>query len=509
MSATNLPILTVYLFVSNKHSYEDLQNTVHYIEESGITVRVCEAEHRLVNINPKQPHLYVSLGKEWKEFSYLNELPFHERKRWVHYISPNEIQVSGLFYAWLKYTDPFPENERFSARKFKTDTPLVSIFTASYRSEEKIERPYRSLLNQTYSNWEWIIVDDSGDNDEFYHNCLKKMDDSRVRIYRQDRHNGYIGAVKNYAASLCTGEILVELDHDDELTPHCLEKIVNAFQKHPDCGFVYGDGAEVYVDSNDSHWYGWDCGFGYSMYYRVWVHEMNRWQNAYKQAVINRKTITHLIGLPNHPRAWTKDCYHHIGGHREELLVADDYDILVRTFLCTKYVAITDLLYLQYRNEGRDNTTFHRNKQIQILCKELEEYYNDIINERVQELNLPVHLPYSRIWETGEAHPARKSAHIAYEDTSKQSIIFPIPYSSPEKEHKELIRYMQEGIENNFKETEIVVVGRVPMEVLQYASKAPTGAIRWWTMEPEDSLEICISYAEFCTSCKVKHIVLP
>ena len=75
---------------------------------------------------------------------------------------------------------------------------------------------------------------------------------------------------------------MVEVDHDDELTPDCLEKIVRAFQKHPECGFAFGDCSEVYVGSNDAHWYGWDCGFGYDIYYRVWVHEMNRWQNVLK-----------------------------------------------------------------------------------------------------------------------------------------------------------------------------------------------------------------------------------
>ena len=85
---------------------------------------------------------------------------------------------------------------------------------------------------------------------------------------------------------------------------------------------------------------------------------MNRWQNVHKNTVINGTTISHLVGLPNHPRAWTRDCYHLIGGHREELLVSDDYDILVRTFLSTKYLAIPDLLYIQYRNDNGDNSTF-------------------------------------------------------------------------------------------------------------------------------------------------------
>ena len=78
-----------------------------------------------------------------------------------------------------------------------------------------------------------------------------------------------------------------------------------------------------------------------------------------------------MVGLPNHPRAWTRECYHLVGGHREELLVSDDYDMFVRTFLCSKYVAIPDLLYIQYRNDNGDNSTFQRNYQIQILIKEL------------------------------------------------------------------------------------------------------------------------------------------
>ena len=136
-----------------------------------------------------------------------------------------------------------------------------------------------------------------------------------------------------------------------------------------------------------------------------------------------------MVGLPNHPRAWTRDCYHLIGGHREELLVADDYDMLVRTFLSTKYVAIPDLLYIQYRNENGDNSTFHRNKQIQILVRELNSYYNSRINTRLEELGLPEQVQYSRVWERAIDDPARKSAHIIHEDSSKVSILFPIPHS--------------------------------------------------------------------------------
>jgi glycosyltransferase involved in cell wall biosynthesis len=509
MSSNQTPLLTTHLFVSREILRDGLKEMLMGLAESGITVKLYEPDDALLDINPKNPRVYVSLGMGWEEFRTLNALPLHERKRWLHYNSPAEIQPSKLFYCWLKRTDPLPENKTPLSTRFSSDIPLVSVFTASYRSKEKIQRPYRSLLNQTYSNWEWVIVDDSGDEDETYNQDLLPLDDPRVRRYRQDSRSGYIGAIKRYAAGLCTGEILVEVDHDDELTPNCLKKIVDTFQQHTDCGFAYGDCTEVYVGSHDAHWYGWDCGFGYSMYYRVWLHEMNRWQNVLKHTTINANTIRHLVGLPNHPRAWTRDFYHLIGGHREELLVADDYDMLVRTFLCTKYVAIPDLLYIQYRNENGDNSTFQRNKQIQILVKELNSYYHQRIHTRVKELGLLEDVPYSRIWETTPDHPARKSAHIIHEDLSRVSILFPIPYSSPTNEHTQLIKTLQKGMENNFKEIEVVVVGRVPAEIETFASKAPMGSIRWWPMEPNDSVETCIQYAKFCSSCKEKVVVLP
>jgi len=73
-----------------------------------------------------------------------------------------------------------------------------------------------------------VIVDDSGDDDATYNQDLLSLKDPRVRRYRQDSRNGYIGSIKRYAAGLSTGEILVELDHDDELTPTCLEKMVHS-----------------------------------------------------------------------------------------------------------------------------------------------------------------------------------------------------------------------------------------------------------------------------------------
>ena len=41
------------------------------------------------------------------------------------------------------------------------DKPILSVFTPTYITNERIFRTYESLVNQTYENWEWVVVDDS------------------------------------------------------------------------------------------------------------------------------------------------------------------------------------------------------------------------------------------------------------------------------------------------------------------------------------------------------------
>lgn len=507
MTVNVTPLLNVYLYKSTEIMNQVFVDLIKRLQAKHITVHIYRPDQPLPPIPPHQPRVYVSLGGEWNDFSELCALPVHEKNRWLHYASPEECGPQALFHCWLHATDPLPARRALPSTRFTSNTPLVSIFTASYRSQDKIQRPYQSLLRQTYTNWEWVIIDDSNDDDATYREHLLKLCDPRVRRYRQDGQNGYIGALKKYAAGLCSGEILVELDHDDELTPDCLQRIVEAFQAHPECGFVFGDCTEVHEGTLNAHWYGWDCGYGYSIYYRVWVEAMNRWQNVHQNTAINRNTLRHLVGLPNHPRAWTRACYQWIGGHREELMVADDYDLLIRTFLSTTYVLIPNLVYIQYRNEHGNNTTFTRNAQIQLLVQELHTFYEHRIREKLDERNMPALQPYQRIWLTSKDDPARRTTHVIQQDSSRVSLLFPIPHRAAKRQYQKLIAALQEGESSHFKDIEIVVVGRIPTTVYAYASRAPMGAIRWWSMEREDCFETCLQYAELIASCREKVVV--
>ena len=102
--------------------------------------------------------------------------------------------------------------------------PRFSIFTPTYQTGERIRRTYESLANQTFGNWEWVVVDDSPDETTWDILMELKDKDYRVKPHRiYPLSGGNIGLAKNRAAMLCDGDWLVELDHDDALTTQCLE----------------------------------------------------------------------------------------------------------------------------------------------------------------------------------------------------------------------------------------------------------------------------------------------
>src|SRR4051812_4385048 len=105
--------------------------------------------------------------------------------------------------------------------------PIVSVFTAAHRTGAAIAIPWRSIGVQTYPYWEWVIAVDSRDDDtasRVAQLAASGPNGDRVRccFYTAD---GSIGAAKAAAANACHGDIVVELDHDDELLPDALEAV--------------------------------------------------------------------------------------------------------------------------------------------------------------------------------------------------------------------------------------------------------------------------------------------
>lgn len=258
---------------------------------------------------------------------------------------------------------------------------LMSVFTATYHTPRAaLIRCYHSLTKQSYRNWEWVVYDDSKDNETFKRLTEIANTDHRVRVFKGTRNSGSIGDVKRCAAGLCRGQILVELDHDDELTMHCLHYIGKAFEKYPDAGFAYTHCSEVGRPLNGD---GWAYGQGA---YRKETYEGREYDVAISPAITST-SIRHICSSPNHVRAWRASTYWQAGGHNPHIDVADDYELMVRTFLATRMVRINYLGYLQHYHDS--NTQNARLKEIQRIVQYVRWNYDPRINQRFAELGVP------------------------------------------------------------------------------------------------------------------------
>ena len=109
--------------------------------------------------------------------------------------------------------------------------PIVSVLMTAYNREKYIAEAIESVLTQTFTDFELIIVDD-GSKDTTVEIARRYTEDPRVRVHVNEKNLGdYLN--RNRAASLAEGQYLKYLDSDDVLYPHGLEVMVDAMRKFP------------------------------------------------------------------------------------------------------------------------------------------------------------------------------------------------------------------------------------------------------------------------------------
>jgi glycosyltransferase involved in cell wall biosynthesis len=119
--------------------------------------------------------------------------------------------------------------------------PTVSIIMPTLDRAYIIGRAIKSVLAQTYQNWELIVMDD-GSTDETAR-VIKGFGDPRIKYHYQD-HTGPCGA-RNHAIELATGQWIAYLDSDNELLPEYLAVMLEHFAHHPKATFGIPKGRYV------------------------------------------------------------------------------------------------------------------------------------------------------------------------------------------------------------------------------------------------------------------------
>ncbi len=107
---------------------------------------------------------------------------------------------------------------------------LISIVMPAYNAAQHIEQSIESVLKQSYTNWELIIVDDYSVDDTY--KIVEKLclNEKRIKLLRMNENSG-VAMARNFAISMSRGKCIAFLDSDDLWLPDKLEKQLNLMQE--------------------------------------------------------------------------------------------------------------------------------------------------------------------------------------------------------------------------------------------------------------------------------------
>lgn len=183
----------------------------------------------------KTDHTPEIIPKEQK----LSEKP-PEKDREGELDSPNK----DPYELWVKKHYPSKTEINKQKKQYHTFSiqPKISIILPVYNPDPQyLKECLKSVLNQSYENWELCIADDASDDKEIVRIIERYAKKTDAIKYTIREVNGHICEASNSALELATGEYLAFLDHDDFLWPNALYEVVQAINDHNKPSLLYSD----------------------------------------------------------------------------------------------------------------------------------------------------------------------------------------------------------------------------------------------------------------------------
>lgn len=216
--------------------------------------------------------------------------------------------------------------------------PKVSIVLPVYNGEKYLSAAVDSILGQTYSNWELIVINDcSTDNTErIVNEYIAK--DGRIRIYNNDKNLKLPNSL-NAGFMRATGDFYTWTSDDNILMPHMLENLVDVLEKDNDIGMVYSNFKDINENGEISK--EWELQDPEGLLY----------ENVCGASFLYRREVAYQIG-----------------GYDPALFLAEDYDYWLRIWAKYSIFHLRESLYL-YRRHDQSLTATRYNAVIQQTYK--------------------------------------------------------------------------------------------------------------------------------------------
>ena len=177
----------------------------------------------------------------------------------------------------------------------------VSIVTPSFNQARFLERTIQSVLNQTYDDIEYIIID--GGSTDGSQDIIRRYED-RLAYWVSEKDKGQTDAI-NKGFARASGAVMAWLNSDDTLEPQAVEQAVAALEENPAVGMVYGHG--FFINANDEK-----------------IGEFPSAQTSYRRL---RRGYVHIC---QQAAFWRADLWRKAGPLDDSIYFAMDYDLWLR-----------------------------------------------------------------------------------------------------------------------------------------------------------------------------------
>jgi len=245
--------------------------------------------------------------------------------------------------------------------------PLVSVIVPTYNRPLSLEKTLISILNQTFSDIEIIVVNDAGED---VSNVIRILDDDRISYIENEKNKGLAGT-RNVGILKARGKYVSFLDDDDLFYPTHIEILVNEMEDKPQMAGVYSDVNMCYMRDD-----------GVILQEQV-IYSLD-WKKNYFYGVNFLNVLSYML---------KKEVIIDIGLFDESLRALEDYDMLIRLSkkYYLKHVPVITCKYIrQNKTMGALNATcfvdrrkpfFDKNKLFFESAGDINKYRTEFFND--------------------------------------------------------------------------------------------------------------------------------
>lgn len=232
----------------------------------------------------------------------------------------------------------------------------VSVIMPVYNAEKYLREAIESILTQTFSDFEFLILNDGSTDHSI--DIIRSYNDSRIRIHSSGVNRGLIFQL-NKGLNLSRGKYIARMDADDISLPERLARQVEFLETHPEIG-VLGTGVTIIDgDGNTSH----------------------TLQPPTQHVVI--KWCLCFNNLITHPSVMMRrQIVGQVGGYNPDMALAEDFDLWRRLSCVTRLSNLKDLLVF-YRIHDSNASTIHASEVRQTAVRIRSLLISHILNEEV------------------------------------------------------------------------------------------------------------------------------